>query len=569
MSRLFALLILFSACFSNLRAQPFDTIITRFQYLSQIYPLEDSTFILIGQKDGIVIERMNRRAEAIWTLRLGLQNDDVIKSIVHCEPRDSSIQVYTARRDCDIYDGKDAIIYTLTFSGELKDSLKVPYEYNPRYISLLSGNDEFPRLAYPRQNDVKDPEVILMYSNGDTMHIRPSIPGQDTSLQDLIGYSKVIALSPDSQILVCTSGYFTFSFEKSNGRYSIVNRTLTFGFFARDIFCLEPDFFIVQHKEYLTLYYDRLPVTNFPLNPGEFFGQVIWQNPYLMVTKNSISGNDSIFVLDRQLNIIDKRSADFFSYYPFSISYRDQTYYWTSQPYHYLEGAAIHSLNIVTMDGPDMYDVSIEDVYVPAYDHYTTEYTCISKIAYYHFPYIIVTVVNQSEKPISHIDVIHEYSCFCPPTWHWIRPIDNMDLQPGETDTFWLKDITIFNYNGIRYPLKICLDIIHPDFHRDANPYPDNGICKTISLRESYPFTSEEIVRYFPNPAESSLTLYTEDTMAYNLDIFDTSGRPVYETREYPGGYADVDITNLPQGLYYLRFRFENGISTQGKFTKL
>lgn len=408
-----------------------------------------------------------------------------------------------------------------------------------------------------------------MFHDGDTMHIRPSFPGADSSVQYLTGQPRLVTLSPDSLILINTNSIYTFFFKQINGRYSLVDRSWANGWKSQDLFSLEKDYFITLYEDHLTLFHKDYEIKSIPLGPGNYIVSAEWQNPYLRLLVASIFGNDSVYVFDYQLNEVDKRALSEFKHNPLYMSYRNHTYYWTSQPYHYLEGAAIHSLNIVTMDGPDMYDVSIEDVYVPAYDHYTTEYTCISKIAYYHFPYIIVTVVNQSEKPISHIDVIHEYSCFCPPTWHWIRPIDNMDLQPGETDTFWLQDITIFNYNGIRYPLKICLDIIHPDFHRDANPYPDNGICKTISLRESYPFTSEEIVRYFPNPAESSLTLYTEDTIAYNLDIFDTSGRPVYETREYPGGYADVDITNLPQGIYYLRFRFENGISTQGKFTKL
>ena len=568
MSRLFALLVLFSASFSNLRAQPFDTIITRFQYISQIYPLEDSTFILIGQKNGIVIERINRKAEAIWKIHLGSRVDALYQSVVHCEPRDSSIQVHTVRGSCDSYDEKNAIIYTLTFDGQFLDSLKAFNNSTTRYISLLSGNPEFPRFAYPRQNDAHDAEVILVYSSGDTMHLRPSIEGQDSSLHDLIGFSKFIALSPDGQILVCTSGYYTFSFEKSNGRYNIVNRTPTFGFFAQNIFSLEPDYFIVQHKDYLTLYYDHLPVTNFSLNPGELFDEVTWQNPYLMVTKYGVFGNDSIFVLDRHLNIIDKRPVDFFPYYPLSISYQDQTYFWTSQPYHYLEGAAIHSMRIDGMDGPGRYDVGIHDVYVPAYDGYTTAYTCISKISYYHFPYIILTLVNESETTLSHVDVIQEYSCICP-GWHWIRPIDNMDLQPGETDTFWLRDVTLANIYGTRYPLKFCLDIIHPDFHRDANPYPDNDICKTITLGESFPFFEEEIIRYFPNPVTEKLTLYTEDTISYDVDVFDTNGRNVYETQQYKSGYGEIDVSSLPQGIYYLRFRFRNGIITQGVFTKL
>lgn len=567
MHKIFSLHLLYFVLAGKMMAQPFDTILTRFQYLSQIYPLEDSTFILIGQKDGVVIEQMNSKAETIWSMVLGNERDVIVNSVVHCEERDSSIQIYTARRDCDIFDGKDALIFTLTFNGLLLDSLKVPYEYNPRYIALLSGNPEFPRIAYPRQIDASDPDVILMFYNGDTMQIRPSIPGLDSSLQYLVGFSRQIALSPDSLILVCTNGWYTFSFTKTDGRYIITDRTTTFGFFSQDIFSLEPDYFIVQHKDYLTLYNEHLPVRNFSLSPEEFFGEVTWQNPYLMVTKYGIFGNDSIFVLDKHLNIIDKRSLEFFTNYPLHFYFRDLTYYWTSQPYHYLEGAAIHSMRSDGTDGPGIYDVGIKDVYVPAYDDYTTAYTC-GKKAFYHFPYIILTLSNASDTPLSHVDVIQEYSCICP-AWHWIRPIDHMDLQPGETDTFWLRDVTIANAYRTRYPLEFCLNIVHPDFHRDANTYPDNELCKSITLGESFPFLEEEIITYFPNPVDETLTLYTGDTIKYSLDIYDAGGRSVYGTREFSGGYTDVDVSDLPPGIYYLRFRFKDGTSTHGSFAKL
>lgn len=561
--------LLLSACFGfgSGYAQPFDTILTRFQYLSKIYPLEDSTFILIGQKNGIVIERINSKAETIWTIHLGNPVDDVSQSVVHCEPGDSSIQVQTERGSCDLYDEMNAIIYTLTFDGQFLDSLNVLNIASTRYISLLSGNPFFPQLAYPRLSAPLDPDVVLMYHNGDTIHIRPTIPGLDSSLQFIIGLSQHIALSPDSMILVQTRGDYTFFFEKINEKYEIVYRTRTNGYIAQGIYCFEPEYFIVHYMDNITLYHKDDPIKYFPIGEGEFINSIVWQSPFLIFKKESAFGNDSVLVLDRQLNIVDKRSLDIFSHHPLRIFYRDQTYFWTSQPYHYLEGAAIHSLKLESMDGPGMYDVGILDVNVPAYDGYTTSYSC-SKIAYYHFPYIILTVVNHSETVISHIDVIQEYSCICP-AWHWIRPIDNMDLQPGETDTFWLRDVTLANIYGTRYPLKFCLDIIHPDFHRDANPYPDNDICMTITSRESFPFFENEIIRYFPNPVTEKLTLYTEDTISYDLDVFDTNGRNVYETQQYKGGYGEIDVTNLPQGIYYLRFRFKNGIITQGGFTKL
>jgi type IX secretion system substrate protein len=567
MFRCIALLILLSTRAETILAQPFDTIITRFQYLSQIYPLEDSTFILIGQKNGIVIERMNSKAEAIWTICLGNAKDDVLKSVVHCEVRDSSIQVYTARRDCDIYDGKDGIIYTLTFNGTLLDSLKVPYEYNPRYISLLSGNPDFPRLAYPRNSDASDPDVILMFHSGDTMHIRPNIPGLDTNNQSIIGKSVCVTLSPDSLILINTNGFFTFFFKKINGKFTVVDRSHATGWKSRDLFALEKDHFITVYEDYLILFHKDYEIVRISIPPQNLITSIKWQNPYLVLTQGNIFGKDSLFIYDKNLNVVEKRRLDDFRHYPFEVSYRNQTFFWTSQPHHYLEGAAIHSMNIDSMDGPGTYDVGIKDVNVPAYDGYTTAYSC-SKIAYYHFPYIILTVVNHSETMISHIDVIQEYSCICP-AWHWIKPIDNMDLQPGETDTFWLRDVTIANVFGTRYPLEFCLDIIHPDFHRDVNPYPDNYVCETITLRESYPFAEEEIIRYFPNPVAENLTLYTEDTISYDLDVFDTNGRYVYETQQFKGGYGEIDVSSLPQGVYYLRFRFRNGITTQGAFTKL
>lgn len=98
---LFVWLAITSFC-SPLQAQPFDTLLLQFHQIDRIAPLSDGTFILVGEGEKILVERINSKAETIWRTAIAKNVfDDVLGSAIHILANDSSIQVHASRRTCD------------------------------------------------------------------------------------------------------------------------------------------------------------------------------------------------------------------------------------------------------------------------------------------------------------------------------------------------------------------------------------------------------------------------------------------------------------------------------------
>src|SRR5689334_100323 len=90
------ILIGFFIGFSSLFAQPFDTLLNQFVSIAEVYPLADSTFIIIGSNTDLIIQRVDKKASVLWSVNLVSTDYDAFYKVnVELEPNDSTIQILT------------------------------------------------------------------------------------------------------------------------------------------------------------------------------------------------------------------------------------------------------------------------------------------------------------------------------------------------------------------------------------------------------------------------------------------------------------------------------------------
>ncbi len=86
--------------------------------------------------------------------------------------------------------------------------------------------------------------------------------------------------------------------------------------------------------------------------------------------------------------------------------------------------------------------------------------------------------------------------------------------------------------------------------------------------------STEEVVqntfRIYPNPGNGSLSIrFTRSVAAVNLVVYDASGKAVYSGKAIPSGQElQLDIHELPQGLYTVRVVYPDGSQQQQRYMK-
>ena len=69
----------------------------------------------------------------------------------------------------------------------------------------------------------------------------------------------------------------------------------------------------------------------------------------------------------------------------------------------------------------------------------------------------------------------------------------------------------------------------------------------------------------YPNPAREQVSFTLESDA--QVSIFDMTGRMVSETN-VAAGQAQLNVSELENGVYFVNFRFANGNTTISKFVK-
>lgn len=89
-------------------------------------------------------------------------------------------------------------------------------------------------------------------------------------------------------------------------------------------------------------------------------------------------------------------------------------------------------------------------------------------------------------------------------------------------------------------------------------------IDSTLTIEENIIVTG--IINLFSNPAENFLDIEFPNHQKFNLQIFDITGRKIYE-KENVGGLIKIDCASFDAGIYFVQAVNEKTVLS-GKFVK-
>ncbi len=541
MKQLVSILFFIAGTSNCLFAQTFDTLLTQFNSIGEIYPLQDSTFILIGADKEILVERINQRAEVIWSLPVvSLARDYLDDFRYDITSEDSVLQIATADKDCDAYGSSLYKSFTVNFSGKLLDSQRVSFGNEQGYVFLLSGLPNRPRLAY-----IVDKEVILMQANGDTVQLKIPLVDGDSTFSYIFGNPKAVSMCPDGDILVGTQGWFVFYYRLVNGKYEVVDRSSFVDFY--NLLCLDDHQFIAISQKYLTLWYDHFPETSFDLE-DQFITRTIWRDSILIVHSSGVYSSDSIYFLEKNLDLLYKEAIDIPEISTLAI--QNEIKYMVGRGNFYDDHGLLLSEHQISHEGPKYYDVEIVDFHPGPYDaaHFLFWHYYL-----YEIPHATVTLTNHCDYTINTITIRHGQSTgFCSDT-SWERELTNINLKPGETKTFDVHDIFIIRSYPLSRFSRDCVYALRPDNHFD-DQFEDNQLCQKLDLIPSTEANEDFPIHHRPSVIKDDITFLSPEAIEFDLTIYSMSGAPVLHSHFNTYSGQTHDLAFLPSGLYLFQY---------------
>jgi len=528
---------------TSMLAQPFDTLLQEYNTIQEIYPLEDSTFILIGSGKDILLERIDHQARVIWSTPIVSSTRDYLFDYRYdIGASDSLIQIATVDKYCDSYSRSFFKAFTINLDGQLIDSQKVSFGNDDGQIFLLSAIENRPRLAY-----IIDKNIIVMQANGDTMHLHMTWASGDTTNSYILGKPKAVTMCPGGDILVGTTNAFVLYFRLENNRYVVTDQSFGGGF--KELLCLEDQYFISVSEHYLQLWGNHIPLTSFDF--GErLVWRTTWRNSILSIQSFGFSYPDSTFFLNAHLELIHKEAIDNAQFNTMAIQ-KSITYKVGYGNTYYDQGILL-SENQITGEGPKYYDVELADFEVGPYDAVHWEYG-LGNYYVYDIPNATVTLKNNCDYTVENV-IIHygRTTGFCSDT-NWDRKLLDMNLQPGETKTYDIHDIFITKDYPVNSSEKTCVYALRPDEHFD-DQFDDNELCKKVELIPSLKVNPGFPIHHTPSVIKDEISFVAPDNIEFDLTIYSYSGMPVFTTHANTSSGYTADLKFLPSGLYLFQY---------------
>jgi hypothetical protein len=537
--------ILAALCFvvfnSLVHAQLIDTLLEPFHSIAEIYPLEDSTYILIGVGDDILVEKRNHKSEVIWSTSLVSTNLDYFKDFkFDLSEEDSILQVLTAYKNCDLFGRSPYKAFTIDLSGNIRDIQFVPMGTDYNGIFLMSGQNNKPRLAY-----IRDKKLMLMQANGDTTQLKLTWEHGDTTNADIIGFPKSVAICPNGDLLV-TDGFFVLVFQLLNNKYEVINVTIGNG--SKAIHCLEDDYFITESQYGLELRNNLFPIASFET---DYYAlrRMDWRKPILSLQTSEYMGPDSIFFMTSKLELLHAEAIE--DYHIGTKAIQDGITYSVGSGNLYVDGGLLVSERQDNHEGPKYYDVEIVDFeFGPFVNASWYKY---GGGYYLEIPDATVAIKNNCSFPINQVNIFYSgrYS-FCRDTI-WEREITNMNLLPGESQSYPLKAIFIIQ----SYPNgtwdNTCLYVLMPDQHFD-DYFEDNDFCKKLEFHPSPLISTVYTLYHYPAIVSNSIEFRSPINFDFLLTILNLNGIIVHQSEANTYSGYSVDLGFLPAGLYIFQY---------------
>ena len=203
--------------------------------------------------------------------------------------------------------------------------------------------------------------------------------------------------------------------------------------------------------------------------------------------------------------------------------------------------------------------------------YYVNEDWLISPLLHCDFQDVSLefSTAKKYEGPQLEVKISADYDGQSEPTEaFWIDITDAFDYSPGNYE--WVESgavglWNIFHQYGV---------FDHPDFYvafvytstEDAASSWEIDYVRvfsegTISVEEH----NRPAISLYPNPAREQVSFMLDDDA--QVSIFDMTGRMVSVT-ECKAGQAQVGVSELENGVYFINFRFANGATAVSKFVK-
>ncbi|HPH82422.1 MAG TPA: T9SS type A sorting domain-containing protein [Flavobacteriales bacterium] len=134
--------------------------------------------------------------------------------------------------------------------------------------------------------------------------------------------------------------------------------------------------------------------------------------------------------------------------------------------------------------------------------------------------------------------------------------LSNLNLAPDSSTTISFE----FIVSGVLTPLPICFWTSTPNGQPDRDP-SDDQICFDIPLGLNELNTEQTNINVYPNPSKDLTHFYFPEnwpTIQLTYRISDLAGR-IIETNICHGSQFDYSTTHLPEGLYWVSFKTDDG----------
>ena len=528
------------------RAQPFDTLLLQHNWIAEVYPLADQTFIIVGGLDDIKVERIDSKANVLWSTSLTSTEEDVFAGFqVNLGDQDSAIQIITSYKYCDAYYRNTANIFTLNFKGEILDAHYVHSNESPQFYKLLSGLPGRPRAAY---FDAK--HVVLLHASGDTSHLRLNVPGADSSVNAL-NYPEVISICPSGRIQV-GSVFILISFDLVGDKYQFADAE--FWHRGKQMMCIHDSSYITvntdQHNFSLWNNGIREFFKPFPKYASIWPYGIRWLNDLISIHVHGYDEGDSLFLISPD-GLWSGSYGFSEGFDDFTVDTAAHTAYFFSGGYHYLEGGYLGSVHLETGEGPQYHDVEIAAVQPGSYSDVILTWTW-GGIYFYRIPSTTVSITNHGDFKVNELNLVTQgpYS-FCQDT-HVIRTLSNMQLEPGSTNTYEVNDLFAWRSRQ-QEKANMCVYIMAPDKHRDDD-FSNNDFCFSPVLLPIQPLDPVNSIGHLPAIITDEVSFFGPQPMNFILEIIDMKGMIHFKGEMDTYNNNDVHCSGFPPGMYLFRY---------------
>ena len=131
-------------------------------------------------------------------------------------------------------------------------------------------------------------------------------------------------------------------------------------------------------------------------------------------------------------------------------------------------------------------------------------------------------------------------------------------MESGEVDIWGILD----GY-GLGYP-AFYVAFVYKSTSESASSWEIDYV-KIVSYGTEAVEENNQTIGLYPNPAREQVSFMLDGDAEVN--IFDMTGRKVSVT-ECKAGQAQVGVSELESGVYFVNFRFANGATAVSKFVK-